>query len=697
MDVLRLERQAYKAVEAVARQHMPCTEQPQQQARQPVVKFQRGFTQSGSGGKPLSPAPSVATAAARPSSPGKEYKQQEKMHIPPLPIAVLQAPFVSLQQPDRWVHTWLQQQHRSSAVTVPSSPTAASRHGSRPASPGPLSALKSCTSARQQVASIQSSPKSAGRAVRCRPASAAGSRPGTASGTRQHGCPLTARPASPGPSSSSAGLASSRSVGTSSCAPWDHDSSICDSHPADYQEFGTPDGTEGMLALWALLNISVHHAGQTRICKKGLYTLIRLVQECPDPQRVSVATAVLGNLTNARENTAMIYKAELRLKHAALLRQAGMQRVLTNPARGKEAASNSSEPASAAAADGYQPEEDQPWPGDQTGPAAALSGRKSLVRTARRASALSMAAEAGVLTAILCTTHRGLPKGGISSEEHQAGVLLSRVSEMTSRNVVSVYRPDKASAGSFRRPAGSGSVSNSAAGGQVAKREGFTSTSGGFGTAVRELIPAAAGMATSQYSTPRAGEGFSMEPGTTAAAADAAAGASSTSAAVPDAQEVKAAFMRWLQEQMPEAVGATAASSPSTPGPATQASTGKCGAGGRMSPGHDSMEDLATGRWSSVMDLLDMTIVVPPVYSTHRICDIILDIGRKLCFIRVDVTRGDDISAPVWPFVIQWLTWPTPPRRTWMKMTGWSNSEWLKNCMSSTQHVQRKGSCCAAA
>lgn len=91
-----------------------------------------------------------------------------------------------------------------------------------------------------------------------------------------------------------------------------------------------------MLAVWALLNISTHHEGKVVMCRKGLYTLLRLVQQSsrqrsiaagPDMQRVSVVAAILENLTAATENTAMVYKAELRLKHAALLKQAGIKRI----------------------------------------------------------------------------------------------------------------------------------------------------------------------------------------------------------------------------------------------------------------------------------------------------------------------------------------------------------------------------------
>jgi hypothetical protein len=61
------------------------------------------------------------------------------------------------------------------------------------------------------------------------------------------------------------------------------------------REMSTPDGSEGMLAVWALLNISTHHEGKVVVCRKGLYTLLTLVQQSsgqrsiaagPDMQRL---------------------------------------------------------------------------------------------------------------------------------------------------------------------------------------------------------------------------------------------------------------------------------------------------------------------------------------------------------------------------------------------------------------------------
>jgi hypothetical protein len=83
------------------------------------------------------------------------------------------------------------------------------------------------------------------------------------------------------------------------------------------------DGSEGMLALWALANmVAACAAGRRAACRHGLYTLIRTALACPDTARAGVAAAVLARVAADSANTGAVYRAELRLKQAALLHAA---------------------------------------------------------------------------------------------------------------------------------------------------------------------------------------------------------------------------------------------------------------------------------------------------------------------------------------------------------------------------------------
>jgi len=88
------------------------------------------------------------------------------------------------------------------------------------------------------------------------------------------------------------------------------------------------DGQEGALALWALVNITAAcPAGQLAACRHGLYTLIRIAVASPDrANRGALAATVLRNMVTHAGNTSAVYRAELRLKSAALLRAAGLKR-----------------------------------------------------------------------------------------------------------------------------------------------------------------------------------------------------------------------------------------------------------------------------------------------------------------------------------------------------------------------------------
>ena len=62
------------------------------------------------------------------------------------------------------------------------------------------------------------------------------------------------------------------------------------------------------------------------ICRNGLYTLLRAVHHAVDPHRCSAAAATLNNIRYHPDNATLLYKAELRLKHAALVQLTGAWR-----------------------------------------------------------------------------------------------------------------------------------------------------------------------------------------------------------------------------------------------------------------------------------------------------------------------------------------------------------------------------------
>ncbi|GIM01420.1 hypothetical protein Vretimale_6241, partial [Volvox reticuliferus] len=87
----------------------------------------------------------------------------------------------------------------------------------------------------------------------------------------------------------------------------------------------------GLMALWALLNLSGYEPAQTGICRHGLYTLMAAVHGSADPARSAAARAILTNIHYHPGNATVLYKAELKLKYAALARMLEQER------RGKEA------------------------------------------------------------------------------------------------------------------------------------------------------------------------------------------------------------------------------------------------------------------------------------------------------------------------------------------------------------------------
>ncbi|GFH26544.1 uncharacterized protein HaLaN_24712, partial [Haematococcus lacustris] len=78
-------------------------------------------------------------------------------------------------------------------------------------------------------------------------------------------------------------------------------------------------GDVGLMALWGLLNLSGYVPAQVAVCKHGLYTLLRSVRKSADRLRSSTAAAILANIHFHPDNATTLYKAELKLKYAALL------------------------------------------------------------------------------------------------------------------------------------------------------------------------------------------------------------------------------------------------------------------------------------------------------------------------------------------------------------------------------------------
>ncbi len=65
---------------------------------------------------------------------------------------------------------------------------------------------------------------------------------------------------------------------------------------------------------------------QTSICRHGLYTLMASVHGSADPARSASARAILTNIHYHPGNATVLYKAELKLKYAALARMMQQER-----------------------------------------------------------------------------------------------------------------------------------------------------------------------------------------------------------------------------------------------------------------------------------------------------------------------------------------------------------------------------------
>ncbi|KAF6257455.1 hypothetical protein COO60DRAFT_1228411 [Scenedesmus sp. NREL 46B-D3] len=213
-----------------------------------------------------------------------------------------------------------------------------------------------------------------------------------------------------------------------------------------------------------------------------------------------------------------------------------------------------------------------------------------------RTSRLTLAASTACMVANMCTSARG-PPTKLSHEDEKAGALLSRVSALTSRPVVEVYRPDREPQPPAR-PASSAAHARSS-----------------FSAEITPLVQAVASIA--------AGAGSSSRDATPRAGAEAAGFAECGGAlrnhpqqqqqqlfAEGSPQDVKAAFMKWLQEEMPQALSSVQPSAAASPRP-DAAARGQAGQGGLYAMqeevlqgltstadlGSSTTEDTAEGEW----------------------------------------------------------------------------------------------------
>eukprot|EP00775_Hariotina_reticulata_P004534 gene4534-4786_t len=305
-----------------------------------------------------------------------------------------------------------------------------------------------------------------------------------------------------------------------------------------------------MLALWTLLNTSTNLKGQVSICKKGLYTLINLVHHSPDPQHASVAANVLRNVA-VQENVRDIYKAELRLKHAALLRQAGIQQVYRERHKPRQQPQQVKQQAGSSVDLPVEQQVDSMSPylavhahskyGPEDLKAAASVSRSSC--SPPLTSRLQEAADSAVLKADMSSS---LCQGSIQlkADVDHAAHLLRRAS-MLVRDAAGCGKPHSAS----------GSSGNPAA----ADRSSHLRAS--FSVDMHSLAERAAGLVTSRSHNPVAQNVGAAQGGT--ACSDSRPGQLPPGV---DAHNVRTAFLDWLHNQLPDPAltGCNAAKGPPT-------------------------------------------------------------------------------------------------------------------------------------
>lgn len=164
---------------------------------------------------------------------------------------------------------------------------------------------------------------------------------------------------------------------------------------------------------------------QVPVCRHGLYTLLQVVRYCPDRQRSAVAVSILDNLASHKDNASMIYRAELRLKHQALMRRAGLQHVAVERISTKSTRPGASAP-------------DSPRSGGQTARGAQPSKRPvspfklPLHGAAASASNTSLLASTAATSSPDAALATGRLKSGrrVSRDTEKAEKLIGRVSVM---------------------------------------------------------------------------------------------------------------------------------------------------------------------------------------------------------------------------------------------------------------------------
>jgi hypothetical protein len=494
--VLRLERQALLLLQQMAADHHQRQQQQLLDQQQLIYKNRQRHPlpvnqqQAAAGCQQHSvQGPVTGNACTHNSAPGRKHPgHAPPAQVPPLSLAALQAPIASVQHPDAWLSTWLKEQvHGASNVN---------QQGARPAH-----GLQSTHACKAMV-------KGSG-----------------SPGCKQHNCTKLTTADVQGQDSGT--LASQ------------HDD-VCEEDSTADTTAGcncAPDGSEGMLALWALLNASANLRGQVSICKKGLYTLINLVHHSPDPWRASVAAMVLRNVA-VQENIGDIYKAELRLKHAALLRQAGIQRVYRERQQPHPQPQQLQQPAGTSVDLSLCHSEPFPQqmvakphnkhgPDDFTQAAAAAVSRPSC--SPPLTSRLQEAADAAVLKADLSSS---LCQGSIElkADVDQAAYLLRRASMVVR---------DAADCGKLQSNSGSRAVTSSSPPASAGLRT--------FSVGIHSLAERAAGLVSGRHPTPGA-------PGSTVRG-DTACCSVSRPGQPPQGVEyhnVRTAFLEWLHSQLPD-------------------------------------------------------------------------------------------------------------------------------------------------
>lgn len=299
----------------------------------------------------------------------------------------------------------------------------------------------------------------------------------------------------------------------------------------------------GLLALQVLCALAVQPQGARLICHLGLRGLIQIAQDSPDAARAAAAGKLLHLISDEPSNRrGMLRRTELQLKAAQLLEAAGLAKpvILLPRQAAQPTRSSGSELTLALSSAGHE--------AGSTGPDTPCC---MLVGGRARVSRLQLAANAAVLAANMCSSSRGTPRN-MTSEEHRAGVLLSRATARMPRSLNGAPCADNDSVTAAAAQQEQGVT----AGGSTVTAD--MDTSSGFGSGVAsELVAAVAGIgSTAARQQGQAAWKHSGEQGV----------------------GLREAFLNWLSDELPEAAG-------STPRPALADAAGSQGCAGGSNGG----------------------------------------------------------------------------------------------------------------